>query len=123
MGGAFVNLDVESGVRYSWLFSFYGPLLTEKQRDVARLRFEEDLSYSEIAEAQGITRQGVYDALHRVERQLNAFEEKLGLLHQYLSMRLALQDTLKAIEDGVDSAQVAQKLRALLEREETDGGI
>ena len=43
----------------SVLLDFYGEMLTEKQRDVVELYYNEDLSLSEIAAHSQITRQGV----------------------------------------------------------------
>lgn len=37
------------------LFDFYGDMLTDKQRDVVELYYDNDLSLSEIAENEGIT--------------------------------------------------------------------
>ena len=67
------NLDV------TLLFDIYGEMLTEKQRDFIVYYYEDDLSLSEIAQNEGITRQGVRDAIKRAETQLFLFEEKLGL--------------------------------------------
>ena len=53
----------------SLLFDFYGDMLTEKQRDVVELYYNDDLSLSEIAENEGITRQGVRDSIKRAEAQ------------------------------------------------------
>ncbi len=61
------------------LLDYYGNLLTEKQRDFITLYYDEDLSLSEIAENEGITRQGVRDAIKRAEALLLETEEKLGL--------------------------------------------
>ena len=46
------NLDV------TLLFDIYGEMLTEKQRDFIVYYYEDDLSLSEIAQNEGITRQG-----------------------------------------------------------------
>lgn len=62
----------------SILLDYYGGLLTEKQSDMLNLYYNQDLSLSEIAENEGISRQGVYDAVKRAEEQLAFFEEKLG---------------------------------------------
>ena len=47
------NLEV------SFLLDFYGEMLTQKQHDFLVYYYDEDLSLSEIAENEGITRQGV----------------------------------------------------------------
>ena len=52
-------------IEIGWLFDFYGPLLTERQRKLLALYCNEDFSLSEIAAREGISRQGVYDAVHR----------------------------------------------------------
>ncbi len=72
---------------YSLLYDFYGQLLTEKQRKIyEEVRFG-DLSLSEAAELYGVSRQGVHDMLHRVEKMLDSYEEKLGLVKQFREIR------------------------------------
>ena len=71
----------------SLLFDFYGDMLTEKQRDVVELYYNDDLSLSEIAENEGITRQGVRDSIKRAEAQLLEMEERLGLAKRFREMR------------------------------------
>ncbi len=61
------------------LFDIYGDMLTKKQQDFISYYYNDDLSLAEIAENEGITRQGVRDAIKRAEAQLVAFEEHLGL--------------------------------------------
>ena len=74
-----------------WL-DFYGELLTEKQRLLVGYYYNDDLSLSEIAENEGITRQGVRDAIKRAETQLAQMEEKLGFAARYhKSEQLAAQ--------------------------------
>ena len=62
------------------LFDFYGDMLTEKQRDMIELYYDNDLSLAEIAENEGITRQGVRDSIKRAENQLTEMEE-IGRAH------------------------------------------
>ncbi len=65
------------------LFDFYGEILTEKQRELFDLYYNEDLSLAEIAEHLGITRQGVRDGIVRSEEILRKFEDKLGLAEKF----------------------------------------
>ena len=67
----------------SLLFDFYGETLTEKQRELFDLYYNEDLSLAEIAEHAGITRQGVRDGVKRAEHALHEMEDRLGLVVRY----------------------------------------
>ena len=59
------------------LLDLYGEALTTKQRDYLNFYYNDDLSLSEIAENEGITRQGVRDAIKRAEALLFDMESKL----------------------------------------------
>lgn len=74
------------------LLDYYGELLTEKQRDFISLYYEEDLSLSEIAENEGITRQGVRDSIKRAETLLLEMEEKLGFAKRFEDLRNGLEE-------------------------------
>lgn len=65
------------------LFDFYGEVLTEKQKELFDLYYNEDLSLAEISEHIGITRQGVRDSIVRAEHTLRDMEKKLGLVSRY----------------------------------------
>jgi len=66
--------------RMALLYDLYGNLLTEKQREVLTLFYDEDLSLGEIADLWDISRQGVHDLLKRCEKLLEHYEERLQLL-------------------------------------------
>lgn len=65
------------------LFDFYGEMLTEKQKEMFDLYYNEDLSLAEISEHIGITRQGVRDSIVRAEHALRDMEQRLGLVARY----------------------------------------
>ncbi len=70
-------------LKVTLLLDFYGEMLTEKQRDMIELYYDEDLSLGEIAETAHITRQGVRDSIKRGEQQLYELEDKLGLADKF----------------------------------------
>lgn len=64
------------------LYDIYGQLLTDKQRSYFEDYYYLDLSISEIAENNSISRNGVFDQLKRVQNILIDYEEKLHLLEK-----------------------------------------
>jgi len=88
------NLDV------AVLLDFYGDMLTDKQRDVIDLYYNQDLSLSEIAEHQGITRQGVRDSIKRGEVFLFELENKLGVFNNYIETQKTIQN-IKYVVDRI----------------------
>lgn len=79
-------------LNYAMLLECYGSLLTEKQRDIMQLYYYEDLSLSEIAENENITRQGVHDAIKHAEQYLDDFEEKVGFVKKMNAFRESLKN-------------------------------
>ena len=94
---------MEKRVELGYLLDFYGPLLTEHRREILSAYCEEDLSLQEIAEQLGITRQGVYDALDKGEKQLMGYEAKLGLVRRSLTVNREAERCLSLLE-GVEGA-------------------
>ncbi len=69
------------------LYDFYGELLTPHQRNVYEGVVFEDLSLGEIAQEQGISRQGVHDLVKRCDRILQDYESKLHLVERFSAAR------------------------------------
>lgn len=78
---------MERKVMQTYLYDFYGELLTEHQRDIYEEFVLDDLSLSEIAQEEGISRQGVHDLVKRCDRILEGYEEKLHLLERFLNTK------------------------------------
>jgi predicted DNA-binding protein YlxM (UPF0122 family) len=118
------NAGIQKKIETGWLLAFYGPLLTERQQELLRLSCEEDMSLAEIAQQEGVSRQGVYDILHRATQQLFQLEEKLGMLKRFRRMQDGLDGLLNLL-NGVQGtaspeqvAAVKQKIAELLQADE-----
>ena len=83
---------MESIVKQSLLYDFYGELLTDHQRSVYEDVVFHDMSLSEIAEEQGISRQGVHDLIKRCDKILNGYEEKLKLISKFQKTREMVEE-------------------------------
>lgn len=71
---------MDSKVQISILLETYGKLLTDKQYHLLDDYYNLDLSLSEIAENEDITRQAVRDNLKKGENKLFEYEEKLSIM-------------------------------------------
>ncbi len=75
---------MEDFAKTSMLFDIYGGLLTDKKKRVMEMYHEDDMSLSEIAEELEVSRAAVHDSLRSAERLLCSYEDKLGILADYL---------------------------------------
>ena len=86
--------SMEKKVEISMLWQIYGKLLTEKQYEYIDYYYNEDLSLSEIAENEEITRQGVRDIIKKGEKKLFEYEEKLLFMKKTINQEQKLQRVL-----------------------------
>ncbi|MDD7183015.1 YlxM family DNA-binding protein [Peptostreptococcus porci] len=87
-------MDIEKMLEIESLYSQYASLLTDKQRDIISMYYDEDYSLGEISQILKISRQSVYDSLKRSETALKDYESKLGMI-----------DKMKQIEIFVNSIE------------------
>ena len=80
-------MELSEKNRFSLLYDFYAPMLTQRQADIMQLYYADDLSLQEISENTGLSRQGVRDAIKKSEKILIDCEEKLGLYQKYLQQK------------------------------------
>ena len=62
------------------LLDIYGQMLTKKQFNILNDYYNNDLSLTEIAENEGITRQAVNDNIKKGEQKLYTIESKLNIM-------------------------------------------
>ncbi len=74
------------------LYDYYGCLFTEKQQEYFENYYFEDLSLSEIAENNGVSRNAVHGQIKIVEEKLLFYEEKLKLYEKAQKIRTLIQD-------------------------------
>ena len=98
---------MEKNLSVAVLLDFYGDMLTDKQRDVIDLYYNQDLSLSEIAEHQGITRQGVRDSIKRGEVFLFELEDKLKMFDSYIQTKKTIQE-IQCIVEHMEKENNAQ---------------
>lgn len=79
---------MDKKVEISMLWQIYGKLLTEKQNEYIDYYYNQDLSLSEIAENDGITRQAVRDIIKKGERKLFEYEEKLLFMKKTINQEI-----------------------------------
>lgn len=90
-----------ANIYISQLLDRYGLILSEKQYRILDGYYNNDLSLSEIAENEGITRQGVSDFVKRSEAQLLELEQKLGLCKTFSDLKAAA-DRLRKGQSGAE---------------------
>lgn len=88
-------------LQLSILYDFYGELLSSHKKQIFEDYVLNDLSLSEIAVEQGISRQGVHDIIKRCSRELKEYESKLELVKRFESIRtklIQIKELSKCIE-------------------------
>lgn len=88
---------MEKNVEISILCDLYGKLLSKKQFEFLNDYYNNDLSLSEIAENNNITRQAVRDIIKKGEKKLFEYEEKLLFMKKALKQEKAIEQILSEL--------------------------
>lgn len=91
---------MEDFIKFDMLFDCYGNLLTDRQKEIASLYYNEDYSYSEIGENLNISRQAVHDSLKTCESAFTSYEEKIGYAKKISEKNNAL-DRIKILAEEI----------------------
>ena len=92
-------MNLEKMIEVGQLFGVYKNLLTDKQKEIVSLYYEEDYSLGEISENLNVSRQGVYDTLKRAEKVMRDYEQKLHLLSELQKKDETVKNMIEKIAD------------------------
>ena len=108
---------LEKVSRMALLQDFYAGLLTEKQRRMFELYYDDNFSLGEIAEAYGVSRQAVHDLIRRVEKLLESYEMRMGLVHKFLEDQRKIREVLDWLNTQTihgETAEIIERVTQLL---------
>lgn len=86
-------------IEYALLFDFYGALLKDRNIEIFEDYMFNDMSLSEIANEQQMTRQGVRDTVIRSRNKLMSYEEKLGLVARFNTVKRQINDIISKTDE------------------------
>ena len=104
---------MEKKIKISMLCEIYGKLLTEKQLEILNDYYNNDLSLTEIAENNNITRQAVLDNIKKGENKLFECEEKLSFMEKTIKQEKLLQEVLTELSK-IEDASSDKKIEKIL---------
>ena len=105
---------LEKKVEVSILCQIYGKLLTEKQFEFIDDYYNNDLSLSEIAENNNITRQAVRDVIKKGENKLFEYEEKLLIMKKMLKQEKQIQQIIEKL-NKITNTSSDKKIEKILD--------
>jgi predicted DNA-binding protein YlxM (UPF0122 family) len=106
----------EKNMKIAYLLDFYAEVLDEHTRDIMRAYYNDDLSLAEIAEDEGISRQGIRHVVKKGEDQLMFLESKLGIAKQHeelVEINDALARVITELEVGDAHTECVDALKRL----------
>ena len=105
---------MDKKIEISMLWQIYGALLTEKQKEYIDYYYNEDLSLAEIAQNDGITRQGVRDIIKKGEKKLFEYEEKLLFMKNTMNQEKQIENII-AQHNKINEDSSDEKVNNILE--------
>ena len=98
----------EKNMKYSYLLDVYGNLLDDHSAAIMRAYYEDDLSLSEIADGEDISRQGVRHIIKKSEEQLDHLEQRLKLTDHYAELA-QLAEQILDLSLGLESGNTSRE--------------
>lgn len=102
-------------LKQTYLYDFYGELLTPHQKEIYEQVVLEDYSLSEVAKELGKSRQSVHDLIKRCNKTLEGYEAKLHLVEKFISVKNKVHEINDLLENyqEQEEAELIQKVKKL----------
>ena len=104
--------NLERMVMVAGLFDAYGALLTRRQQEFVNLHYMMDLSYSEISDEYGVSRQAVHDTISRAVDTLVGADRALGILDGKRERERRLLEAVTVLRSLADTVSNAEGLES-----------
>ena len=111
----------EKDLKIGYLLDFYGEILSDRARRITEQYYCDDLSLSEIAENEGISRQGVRHTIKHAEDSLRFYEEKLGLAAHFADIKEKAEEIGRLADTLSDSTDPKATAAAKMIADAADG--
>ena len=103
---------VEQGL----LYDFYGELLTEHQKEIYEAAVYNDMSLTEIAEENGISKQGVHDLIKRCTNTLQGYEDRLHMIRRFEAIKDTAEELGRLSDSLTDNDKLRNEIRTISDR-------
>ncbi len=107
-------MDIDNNLKMTILIDTYGELLTNKQLDICKLYYFDNLSLAEIGELQSISRQAVNDALEKSKALLEMYEQKIGKVRLISSVSQSLKSLEKKLKTTKDIDNLTKDINKII---------
>ena len=104
----------EKNMNIPYLLDFYGEVLSKRSRSILEMYYSDDLSLAEIAENEGISRQGIRHIIKKGEEELFFLEEHLGLASDFTEIQSVAKELISVSESLAQNDD--EKVRSLAKK-------
>ena len=105
-----IIMILDKFVEIANLFEIYSSLLSEKQKEYLEDHFENDLSLSEIAKNNNVSRQAIYDNIKRGIALLYDYEDKL----KFYQIKKNIREELMNLKENYTKEKLEKIIENLL---------
>ena len=100
---------VEQGL----LYDFYGELLTKHQKDIYEAAVYNDMSLTEIADENGISKQGVHDLIKRCTNTLQGYEDSLHMIRRFEAIKARAEELSHLADEDFTDEQLRSRIKLI----------